>query len=848
MTSSSDNDDSTSTDSDDESVFYDANSTPTTHEILTSFQQEPRWRIPSKQDTSTLPPEHFCAISLTENQLHDIQRRDKLQRLRGVDTRHNSSITVKSATDSSSILSSTSVTTEHDANNEDASSLSSSSTVDPSVNYTDNEPNRINSKNSTSSISKTTAINSSVKSGAANWTSYPIRIAASARGTGGYYSSKRPLSTTSEPNLVDLNTIDRITRYGELHPNGRKLNDEEILQQPIVRNLDDGRYIPLNATNPMDLTIMERIRETESMVALRRNSLINSANNSRKKSTVSLPDKTHDDLSMSSESSSQTVARSILERQSSGSSFRRTTSFRKQLTNLVVRNILRKRQSKIGNHDDDEDDTERALINDGSNGDLKYKASRYLKEQTQFDKTQLLQTIVNAHDGPIWCMRFSPDGNLLATCGQDTLLKVWILKLAQPHFSEFSQLTSNASQQQNEILTNRLHEFHRTISIDTVTSTINTKLGLNELQAPLYTKPFCEFSGHQAPVLDVAWSKSLFLLSSSMDKTVRLWHLSRSECLCYFRHVDFVSAIAFHPRDDRFFVSASLDGHVRLWNIPDKRVVYWSLIPAQASSQIPAAHANLITAVNFCDDGRKVTVGTFDGRFLVYNDSLQYDTVMNIGDKDGSRSHRSRKKRKKPYKITGIESMSSDNAKVLITSNDSRIRLYNIRSKEIERKYRGYSNQSSQIRASFSHDDQYIISGSEDSWFYIWRTEPNTNDNNTPINSRLTRRQRRYFHRAYERIRVHNTMVTSAIFAPNPTAIMNYVYSPNESSPSLFRSTPAAQSPTNLSNNRARLNCVYRSMNSTNESSVTLNTGAVYVMITADSKGQLKMLVNRYHR
>ena len=82
---------------------------------------------------------------------------------------------------------------------------------------------------------------------------------------------------------------------------------------------------------------------------------------------------------------------------------------------------------------------------------------------------------------------------------------------------------------------------------------------------------------------------------------------------------------------------------------------------------------------------------------------------MNIGDKDGSRSHRSRKKRRKPYKITGIEPMNLNNSKVLITSNDSRIRLYNIRSKEIESKYRGYSNQSSQIRASVSHDDRYII-------------------------------------------------------------------------------------------------------------------------------------------
>lgn len=65
--------------------------------------------------------------------------------------------------------------------------------------------------------------------------------------------------------------------------------------------------------------------------------------------------------------------------------------------------------------------------------------------------------------------------------------------------------------------------------------------------------------------------------------------------------------------------------HVRLWNIPDKRVVYWSLVPIQASPQIPVAQTNLITAVNFVDDGRKVTVGTFDGRFLLYSDSLQYE-------------------------------------------------------------------------------------------------------------------------------------------------------------------------------------------------------------------------------
>lgn len=72
-------------------------------------------------------------------------------------------------------------------------------------------------------------------------------------------------------------------------------------------------------------------------------------------------------------------------------------------------------------------------------------------------------------------------------------------------------------------------------------------------------------------------------------------------------------------------VELAFSSHVRLWNIPDKRVVYWSLVPVQASPLIPVAQTNLITAVNFCDEGRKVVVGTFDGRFLLYTDSLQYE-------------------------------------------------------------------------------------------------------------------------------------------------------------------------------------------------------------------------------
>lgn len=57
-----------------------------------------------------------------------------------------------------------------------------------------------------------------------------------------------------------------------------------------------------------------------------------------------------------------------------------------------------------------------------------------------------------------------------------------------------------------------------------------------DLDCPvLRVAPYRTFAGHTADVLDLAWSKSQFLLTASMDKTVRLWHISMDDCLRVFK-------------------------------------------------------------------------------------------------------------------------------------------------------------------------------------------------------------------------------------------------------------------------------------------------------------------------
>ncbi|KAL0994067.1 hypothetical protein UPYG_G00117370 [Umbra pygmaea] len=566
---------------------------------------------------------------------------------------------------------------------------------------------------------------------------------------------------------------------------GRELTDEEILASVMIKNLDTGEEIPLiqaeeklpTGINPLTLHIMRRTKEY----------ITNEAAQSDDDDKVQAP--------LSDTDRGKLKQKTVQLKKFLGKSVKRAKHLAEEYGEKAVNKVKSVRDEVFHNDQDDPSSSD----DEGMpyTRPIKFKAAHSFKGPFDFDQIKVVQDLSGEHMGAVWTMKFSHCGRLLATAGQDNVVRIWVLKNAFDYFNNMrikynTEGRVSPSPSQESLCSSKS-------DTDGGMSSVPEDPDSEDKNLPFRQVPFCKYKGHTADLLDLSWSKNYFLLSSSMDKTVRLWHISRRECLCCFQHIDFVTAIAFHPRDDRYFLSGSLDGKLRLWNIPDKKVALWNEVDGQT---------RLITAANFCQNGKYAVIGTYDGRCIFYDtERLKYHTQIHV------RSTRGRNRVGR--KITGIEPLPGEN-KILVTSNDSRIRLYDLRDLSLSMKYKGYVNSSSQIKASFSHDYSFIVSGSEDKYVYIWSTYHDL--------SKFTsvRRDRNDF---WEGIKAHNAVVTSAIFAPHPNLIV----------------------PQEAGAEKAGADAESRSLDSTDSETIpsgALKTDHTEVLLSADFTGAIKVFIN----
>ncbi|KAL8505922.1 hypothetical protein ACS0TY_016954 [Phlomoides rotata] len=340
-----------------------------------------------------------------------------------------------------------------------------------------------------------------------------------------------------------------------------------------------------------------------------------------------------------------------------------------------------------------------------------------VKELTALYKSQEIQ----AHTGSIWAIKFSLDGRYLASAGEDRVIHVWQVvetdRKGDFLFDKFEDVNFNSlfpsGSPEPSSLSPKL-DGHSEKKRRGRSSISRKSVSLEQISVPetvfaLLEKPVCSFRGHLDDVLDLSWSKSQQLLSSSMDKTVRLWDLSSKSCLKIFSHSDYVTCIQFNPVDDRYFISGSLDAKVRIWSIPDRQVVDWNDLH------------EMVTAACYTPDGQGALVGSYKGSCRLYNTSenkLLQKSQINLQNK---------KKKSHQKKITGFQFVPGSTSEVLVTSADSRVRV--IDGVDLVHKFKGFHNTNSQISASITSNGKHIVAASEDSYVYVWRHEGESRPN-----------------------------------------------------------------------------------------------------------------------
>ncbi|CAN6241805.1 unnamed protein product [Urochloa humidicola] len=294
---------------------------------------------------------------------------------------------------------------------------------------------------------------------------------------------------------------------------------------------------------------------------------------------------------------------------------------------------------------------------------------------------------IRAHKGAIRVMKFSPSGWYLASGGEDCVLRIWqileeevspkLYKGEDPYekVEKVQVFKTNIGKGQNHALA------------------VIPKKAFRISETPLH-----EFHGHTSDILDMTWSKSDYLLTSSKDKTVRLWKPGCDGCLAVFKHKDYVTCVQFNPIDERYFISGSLDGKARIWDVLGKRVTDW------------ADTRKIITALSYQPDGKGFIVGTLAGACRFYNQSgenIQLQKELFVQGKKKSASGR----------INSLKLSASDSNRIIVASADSKIRVTD---GDTIKKFEGPWKSKALSSPSLTSDGRYLISAGKDSNVYIW--------------------------------------------------------------------------------------------------------------------------------
>lgn len=203
------------------------------------------------------------------------------------------------------------------------------------------------------------------------------------------------------------------------------------------------------------------------------------------------------------------------------------------------------------------------------------------------------------------------------------------------------------------------------------------------------------FKNHYSYVKCIAISNdNSFMVSGSIDRTVRLWNLIEKKQEAIFQgHKEVVTCVSI-THNNKYIVSGSNSGEIIVWDIKKRQ-----------KASILVGHSKEIKSIAVLTKHSYVISASSDMTIKLWS-------IRNATLKGSFEGHKN---------SVNTIAVSNDNALLVSGSDDNSIRLWNISRKRQEKVLEGHT--SCVMKVGISKDKKIIVSGSLDNTVRVWNME-----------------------------------------------------------------------------------------------------------------------------
>lgn len=210
-----------------------------------------------------------------------------------------------------------------------------------------------------------------------------------------------------------------------------------------------------------------------------------------------------------------------------------------------------------------------------------------------------------AHRSAVLGLAIGPDGKKMLTGGLDTNVKLWSVETLAGQLTPIAVLNAHEAP---------VH----CVTFSPDGCRFSSCAGKNRLAGEILVwetanhKPVVRLTGHRSGVRFVDFSHDgKRLVSASTDNTARIWDLETAKSIRILKHDQFVGVARYTP-DEQWIVTGTGDrnraGVIRVWD-------------AQSGTEVSTLHGHLegVRALDFAPDGKTIASGSFDKTFKIWD-------------------------------------------------------------------------------------------------------------------------------------------------------------------------------------------------------------------------------------